>query len=88
MWQKSSVIMGIYQKVSIITEADSNYMSFYQIKFEFYISVTDFVLGKNYDSVRYNCFINWEDIIMHYRYINFYIISLDLMGVSNVWYLI
>lgn len=47
--------------------------------------MTDFVLGKNYDSVRYNCFINWEDI-MHYRYINFYIISLDLMGVSNVWY--
>lgn len=48
--------------------------------------MTDFVLGKNYDSVGYNCFINWEDIIMHYRYINFYIISLDLMGVSNVRY--
>lgn len=28
MWQKSSVIMGIYQNLSIITEADSNYMWF------------------------------------------------------------
>lgn len=46
----------------------------------------DFVLGKNYDFVRYNCFINWEDIIMYYWYINFYIILLDFMGVFNVWY--